>query len=758
MVQKVVILIVLIVSGIVAQGDLSKVMVRNNSGNMVEMIRCATADMNPETIPHDILTPRNNGENSTVLGRIGVAFHIITSSSGAGMVDYWQLEAQIDSMNAAFEDAGVSFFITHVDTIANDAWYNVDYESPEEAQMKQALAIDPATTLNYYWANLGQGLLGWATFPWMFPEESFMHGVVCLNESAPGGNAVPFNLGATGTHEVGHYVGLYHTFQGGCSAPGDEVDDTPAEASPASGCPIGRDTCPSPGEDPIHNFMDYSSDACMYEFTPGQFERMEWALAMYKPNLLELPLAPEAPEMLTAYSDYTMASEMALQWNDPQSILSGDTLSADAFHIVVERNGEVVDSIPGGVQSFLDSGLVDGEFYRYLIYAVIDSNGLSGGTIETAWIAGGSPTPNGATNFNLSGNDTQIQLYWDAPATNIDGTPMDDYAGINLYRGEEWVATIERSSSDTASSDTAIYDLPEPGYFDWFITVLDNEDPANESEPSQPLGTPLSVPFIDNFNLPGEPNSGTWLNRNAEVNDKADNPPSGGYALNLNGHPIGSDTLDLKPIDLSGVAGSGMVFSYYYQAQGLGNMPQPGDSLLVYFKNSEDEWVPIVGYDGMPLQPFTREEIALDDLDAGAGTFFHSQFQVRFRSIGGTGFFPNDDWFIDDLQLTNNPVAVADIPGNLPKQFAVSANYPNPFNPSTTIRYELPITADVNITIYNTLGQQVRVLLDDQNAAGQYEIQWDGRDANGHPVASGLYLYRFESTQFQQTQKMILLK
>ena len=151
--------------------------------------------------------------------------------------------------------------------------------------MKQALVIDAAHTLNIYTCQPSGGILGWAYLPWSLPEDHHLHGVVLLDESLPGGSAAPYNLGDTATHEVGHYLGLYHTFQNGCSAPGDEVADTPYEASPAYGCPVGRDTCAAPGVDPIFNFMDYTDDACMDEFTSDQGDRMTAQTALYRPSL-----------------------------------------------------------------------------------------------------------------------------------------------------------------------------------------------------------------------------------------------------------------------------------------------------------------------------------------------------------------------------------------------------------------------------------------------------------------------------------------
>jgi hypothetical protein len=100
-----------------------------------------------------------------------------------------------------------------------------------------------------------------------------------------------------------------------------------------------------------------------------------------------------------------------------------------------------------------------------------------------------------------------------------------------------------------------------------------------------------------------------------------------------------------------------------------------------------------------------------------------------------------------------------DVPGDvLPTQFTVSQNYPNPFNPVTTIRYRLPTRCHVKIDVYNALGRKVWSLVDREQPAGSYKVNWDGRSATGQLVSTGLYLYRFQTDDHVQTKKMLLLK
>lgn len=217
-------------------------------------------------------------------GVIDTYIHVITDASGNGGPSDSQIDRQIRVLNAAFAPWGWTFNVVQVDYTANDAWYTAGYASHDERVMKNALRIGSGDDLNIYFNNM-PGLLGWATFPSGYGGQPGMDGVVVLTDSLPGGSLAPYNRGDTATHEVGHWMGLYHTFQNGCTPNNDYVGDTAAERSPAFGCPTGRDTCTGvkyPGLDPIANFMDYTDDACMNQFTSLQDERMDEQFAAYR--------------------------------------------------------------------------------------------------------------------------------------------------------------------------------------------------------------------------------------------------------------------------------------------------------------------------------------------------------------------------------------------------------------------------------------------------------------------------------------------
>ena len=211
---------------------------------------------------------------------IPIYFHIITDGT-TGLVSDTTVNKQIVALNNSYSGqlggvkTGFRFRVAGVDHTNNAAWFAVNPGDPAEKAMKRALHKGGSGALNVYTAS-GGDFLGWATFPSSYASKPWYDGIVMDYRSMPGGPyGTDFSLGLTLTHESGHWLGLYHTFQGGCSPTGDLVADTPAEKTPTSGCPANKDTCNKPGKDPVHNFMDYSYDSCYTQFTAGQRDRMQ---------------------------------------------------------------------------------------------------------------------------------------------------------------------------------------------------------------------------------------------------------------------------------------------------------------------------------------------------------------------------------------------------------------------------------------------------------------------------------------------------
>ena len=242
---------------------------------------------------------------------ISVHFYVITDGK-AGKVTAATINNTIAKLNAIYSGAeggvntGIQFQWTNAVNgqpvmYTNRQWFAAKPGSGAEAEMKQTISSQPGNSsqnhLNIYTNNpgvyYGGTLLGWATFPWELAGNPLMDGVVMNHIAMNNGGTTSYNAGDVVAHEVGHWLGLYHTFQGGCTGStsydgttglGDIVDDTAPEASSASGCPGGRDTCAGGGVDPIDNYMDYSSNACQTRFTAGQNVRLVLKSGL-RPNL-----------------------------------------------------------------------------------------------------------------------------------------------------------------------------------------------------------------------------------------------------------------------------------------------------------------------------------------------------------------------------------------------------------------------------------------------------------------------------------------
>ena len=195
-----------------------------------------------------------------------------------------QVEAQIEVMNEGFggeesqqaAETGFSFELEDVRRYYDDKWH-IDQQTKK---YRSQTRVGGAETLNIWVVEFPY--LGIAQFPWDYDKNSDTDGVRVLWSSLPEGSETNYNEGDTATHEVGHWLGLFHTFDGGCSPENDGVNDTPAQSSPTGGCPEGRDSCELPGLDPIHNYMDYSYDSCLTEFTEGQTLRMQDMYTAYR--------------------------------------------------------------------------------------------------------------------------------------------------------------------------------------------------------------------------------------------------------------------------------------------------------------------------------------------------------------------------------------------------------------------------------------------------------------------------------------------
>ncbi|MFK7848925.1 MAG: M43 family zinc metalloprotease, partial [Rhodothermales bacterium] len=224
---------------------------------------------------------------------IGIAFHVI-HKGGSENVDIADLENQISVLNSAFDPTDFSFFLSSfflssVSRTNDISWFDLPSLGAVSDTIHNTLSIDPEHLINIYIGDLPNLALGWAPFP--STTDSDKHAILLDYATLPD-NSVNLNYdeGDILVHEVGHYFGLIHPWEGGCLADptkGDEIVGTPASSSAFfNTCPSSPDSCPALlGNDAVTNYMYSTTDACRTGFIEEQFTRMDDEIGTHKPNI-----------------------------------------------------------------------------------------------------------------------------------------------------------------------------------------------------------------------------------------------------------------------------------------------------------------------------------------------------------------------------------------------------------------------------------------------------------------------------------------
>ncbi|KAF9046223.1 hypothetical protein BJ165DRAFT_1469636 [Panaeolus papilionaceus] len=187
-----------------------------------------------------------------------VYFNVVAKNmtTAGGWAPQSQVDAQVKLLNDRYVGTGVSWKLVSTTRILSRYWHEtIDTDTPQTDDMQRLFRKGKSTALNVYTVGFyDANLNGYATLPNGYSRWPINDGAVILYATLPGGSS-PNRQGGTLIHEAGHWLGLRHTFQGGCTGDGDGVDDTPPQGEANFGCPIGADSCPGDAfPDPIRMF------------------------------------------------------------------------------------------------------------------------------------------------------------------------------------------------------------------------------------------------------------------------------------------------------------------------------------------------------------------------------------------------------------------------------------------------------------------------------------------------------------------------
>ena len=669
--------------------------------------RCGTDDRGNKA-PDQAQIDRWIQENRVAAGGvIPVNFHVITNGS-TGNVSDAQIAAQIQVLNrnyagldyngnpvAGAKNTGYTFVLASTTRTSNRKWFTMTPGSRNEAQAKAALVRNPTSSLNLYTASPGQNLLGWSTFPWNLASNPTMDGVVIHYASLPGGTLAPYNLGGTATHEVGHWVGLYHTFQGGCdggncTGGGDQVCDTPGEATATSGCPSGKDTCPEAGLDPIHNYMDYSTDACYNQFTPGQDTRADAMMANYRPLIGSARLAN---------AELPVTDFRATEAHGPRNADNGDVV----YRCATDAKGANMKAPKkSDVDLYIQQGRVTAGGV-IPVYVHVITNG-STGNVTDAQIAAqiqvlnrnyagldynGNPV-SGAVNtgytFVLAGTDRTSNRKW---FTMTPGSRNEKQAKAALAKS--WTSALNLYTASPGQN------LLGWSTFPWDLSTNGNQDGVVIHYASLPGGT------LSPYNL-------------------------GGTASHEVGHWVGLYHTFQGGCDGGNCSGAGDLVC-----------DTPGEASATSGCPSGKDTCPQAGLDPIHNYMDYSTDACYNQFTAGQDS--RADFMMStYRPLIGSARLANAAGSIQNSRDQNGGLV----------RFAAR---PNPFNPRTKIEFGLAREGRATVRVFDIRGRLVSTVVDKVLPAGNHSFDFDAAK-----LSSGVYFMRLQADGQSQVRRLSLLK
>jgi hypothetical protein len=636
-------------------------------------------------------------QSETAYNSVYINFDTGLGDTPVGKIPEDEIQRAVNRLNDRHTNGSPFHFeIDTIDYTHNNSWA-IGGDLWNSWESIYTLAYNSLETLNVFsvigfYYNLTLGGVG--LFPWTIDSGDpifyrvSMKGLYLTDLTAEEGRDHVFD------HEVGHSLGLLHTFNYGCdlNSHGDYVDDTPTHTSANNVCDYTVDTCPDdPGNDPVDNVMNYVyGSECQMGFSIGQFDRTLWAINNWVPTLIDT-----ISNVISVPEDYTTIQEALDSADVGYSIHVSPGIY---FENIQWPNIDELKLIGAGP----DSTIIDGNQNGRVIKVGDDASPpleISGFTITN----GSTNGRGGGMQIKMTGDILLSDLIISNNQANTGGGIIVEGIG-GAWNGEAHVI-VENVifSGNHATGNGGGYSV----YDDYVSTLFKSVTFANNSAGGS--GGGMHIYGMSHYAVLA--NSILWNN---------------------------------FPDDVSGT-----VFSYYSNLNG--------------------------GIGG--VGNFTADPLFMDSTD------FHLQQESPCIDAGSalviinldSLMLPGEDWMGDTIINVNPSYYGGNSPDmgtyespftgllalngiGLPDVFALHANYPNPFNPVTTLQYDLPEDGLVNITIYNMMGRVVSNLVSSQQNAGYKSIQWNATNNAGKPVSAGIYLYEIQAGKFRQTKKMVLLK